>query len=209
MRKKLGLLTPHEDDLDTIIKPLLLALESAQADYTLFFRHLCDYAHQVSTTTDPNSINDPLEFIKPSITDPDGTDTNTNSHPEPDPEDGDGEACTMTPTQPRDLEPLRTWFKTYTTRLQQAPESSPTSLTSTPLESLRHTTMLNANPRYILRNHLAQKAITLAESGDFSGVRGLLRVLERPFEDGSEEEQREWGVGVPRWARGLRCSCSS
>jgi uncharacterized protein YdiU (UPF0061 family) len=38
------------------------------------------------------------------------------------------------------------------------------------------------NPKYILRNHLAQKAIESAQKKDFSEVAKLLKVLETPYE---------------------------
>jgi uncharacterized protein YdiU (UPF0061 family) len=37
--------------------------------------------------------------------------------------------------------------------------------------------------RYILRNYIAQNAITLAEKGDYSEVRRVLDVLKTPFEE--------------------------
>jgi uncharacterized protein YdiU (UPF0061 family) len=38
-----------------------------------------------------------------------------------------------------------------------------------------------ANPVYILRNHMAQKAIELAERNDFSEVDRLFKLLSQPF----------------------------
>ena len=69
--------------------------------------------------------------------------------------------------------------------------------------------MKTVNPKYVLRNHLAQEVIEEAEKGDYRGVEAFLRVLQRPFEEGSEEEERRWAGSVPGWARGLKCSCSS
>lgn len=45
----------------------------------------------------------------------------------------------------------------------------------------RMTRMQGANPRYILRNWMAQSAIEKAEKDDFSEVQLLLRILRRPF----------------------------
>uniref|UniRef100_A0A665VC49 Selenoprotein O n=1 Tax=Echeneis naucrates TaxID=173247 RepID=A0A665VC49_ECHNA len=43
--------------------------------------------------------------------------------------------------------------------------------------------MNNTNPRVVLRNYIAQNAIQAAEKGDFSEVKNVLKVLEKPFSD--------------------------
>ena len=73
----------------------------------------------------------------------------------------------------------------------------------------RKDTMLKKNPRYILRNHLAQQVITQAENGDYAGVESYLRLLQDPFTVGSVEDQQKFGGLVPTNERGLKCSCSS
>lgn len=53
--------------------------------------------------------------------------------------------------------------------------------------------MLRNNPIYILRNHIAEKAIQDAVDGDFSTVRTLRRILQNPFvkdTDLSSDEQK-------------------
>ncbi len=43
--------------------------------------------------------------------------------------------------------------------------------------------MLSVNPKFILRNHLAQQAIDAAKLGDFSVVNDLLKILQSPFDE--------------------------
>jgi uncharacterized protein YdiU (UPF0061 family) len=54
------------------------------------------------------------------------------------------------------------------------------------------------NPKYILRNYLAQVAIEKAQNGDFSEVHKLLAVLERPFDEQPENEA--YAALPPDWA---------
>jgi uncharacterized protein YdiU (UPF0061 family) len=59
--------------------------------------------------------------------------------------------------------------------------------------------MNHVNPKYVLRNYLAQTAIDKAENNDFSLVWELLDVMRRPYDDqpGKEKFTRK----RPEWAR--------
>ncbi len=66
--------------------------------------------------------------------------------------------------------------------------------------------VMNAvNPKYVLRNYIAQLAIDDAEQGDFARVRELLDVLRRPYDEQSEHE--DYAAKRPEWAR-TRVGCS-
>jgi uncharacterized protein YdiU (UPF0061 family) len=67
--------------------------------------------------------------------------------------------------------------------------------------------MNRMNPKFVLRNHLAEVAIRQAQSGDFTEVQRLLKVLERPFD---EQAERSGYAGFPpEWAQTIEVSCSS
>lgn len=105
------------------------------------------------------------------------------------------------PEQARDeflqRERFDAWLARYRARLAQ--ESSD--------EASRAQRMNRVNPKYVLRNHLAQQAIDRAVTGDDSEVRRLLAVLQRPFD---EQPEHEADAGhPPAWASQLEVSCSS
>ena len=62
-----------------------------------------------------------------------------------------------------------------------------------------------ANPRFVLRNYLAQLAIDQAETGEFSMIAELLDVLRKPYDE--HPAHAEWAGLRPDWAR-TRVGCS-
>jgi uncharacterized protein YdiU (UPF0061 family) len=89
------------------------------------------------------------------------------------------------------------WVVDYRARLRQ--EGS--------VDAARREAMARVNPKYILRNYLAQTAIEKAQNGDFSEVHKLLAVLEHPFDEQPENEA--YAALPPDWASHLEVSCSS
>jgi len=63
------------------------------------------------------------------------------------------------------------------------------------------------NPRYVLRNYMAEEVIQAATDGDYEPVNQLLAVLSNPFADWSEHQR--WAELPPDWASGICLTCSS
>ena len=106
-----------------------------------------------------------------------------------------------TPAPLRDLfiarEAADAWGARYLKRLELEPRG----------DAERALAMNRANPKYILRNHLAQRAIELADGGDFTEVRALQALLARPYDD--QSEQARYAALPPDWAQHIEVSCSS
>ena len=88
-----------------------------------------------------------------------------------------------------------TWFRNYVAL----------SATADQTPARRRAAMHAVNPKYVLRNYLAQSAIDKADAGSFDMIDELLDLLRRPYD---EQPGREEYAGLrPDWAR-ERVGCS-
>ena len=90
---------------------------------------------------------------------------------------------------------IEAWLDTYIGRARR----------DNPDPDARRAAMNKVNPKYVMRNYLAQLAIDEAESGDFSMVNRLLEVMRRPYDD--QPEHDDLAAKRPEWAR-HRPGCS-
>ena len=97
-----------------------------------------------------------------------------------------------------DREAFDGWANEYRQHLQKEPAS----------EQARSTQMNKINPKYILRNYLAQVAIEKAQQDrDFSEIEILLKLLRKPFDE--QPDMAKYAAPAPDWAQHIEVSCSS
>ncbi|WP_338734098.1 protein adenylyltransferase SelO [Mangrovimonas cancribranchiae] len=98
-------------------------------------------------------------------------------------------------------EKWKKWFAEYANRLQQERLS----------DDERKQKMNQVNPKYVLRNYMAQLAIDDAEKGDYKLLDELFTMLQNPYND--QPKYNKWFAKRPEWARHkVGCSmlsCSS
>ena len=91
------------------------------------------------------------------------------------------------------------WLRTYLLRLQQDYVLSGND------NEQRRQRMQKVNPKYVLRNYMAQQAIDLATQGDNSEIERLLDLLRHPYDE--QPEQQVYFAKRPEWAR-HKAGCS-
>jgi uncharacterized protein YdiU (UPF0061 family) len=96
-----------------------------------------------------------------------------------------------------DRENIDQWFSDYIRRLQLELSD----------DQSKKVLMNQINPKYILRNHLAQVAIEKAQQNDFSEVDTLLKILSKPFDE--QEAFDDYSKPPPLDMQRVAVSCSS
>ncbi|HSQ92364.1 MAG TPA: protein adenylyltransferase SelO family protein, partial [Nitrospiraceae bacterium] len=112
------------------------------------------------------------------------------------------ETGSSTPNEPLrdfflDRESFDQWARRYESRLRE--EGS--------LDEDRLARMNRVNPKYVLRNYMAQTAIEKAQQKDFSEIDRLLTLLQNPYSD--QPGMDGYAVSPPNWGKHLAVSCSS
>ncbi|KAI9183571.1 hypothetical protein H9P43_004489 [Blastocladiella emersonii ATCC 22665] len=227
MRAKLGLVTPRDDDHETVVAPLLKVLELGQVDWTRFFRALSRldvHAHPPLDAETPDDAVEPIVMAAALRAEADTAAAcalpgagSATSPPESRTPAGDAEAAAATKPVGRSADVLaayRAWRTAYTARATHAGEHA------TP--AARAVAMNAANPKFVLRQWIAQATIEAAETrGDCDAVARALCVMSDPYADvprgverfgevdGRVDWYEAWADEPPSWGKGLVCSCSS
>lgn len=99
------------------------------------------------------------------------------------------------------MEKWNAWFVKYSQRLK----------VETASDKQRKQKMNNINPKYVLRNYMAQLAIDAADQGDYSLIDQMYTMLQNPYAE--QPQYEKWFAKRPRWAaHKVGCSmlsCSS
>ena len=99
------------------------------------------------------------------------------------------------------LEAWKKWFSQYLERLKAENLS----------DQERSQRMNSINPKYVLRNYMAQLAIDAADKEDYSLVNEFYTLLQKPYDE--QPDYQKWFAKRPDWARSkVGCSmlsCSS
>ncbi len=94
-----------------------------------------------------------------------------------------------------------TWLEHYKSRISE--ETFP--------DAERKKLMNSINPKYVLRNYMAQLCIDDADKGDYSLLNELFELLKKPYDE--QPDSQKWFAKRPDWARDkVGCSmlsCSS
>ena len=67
----------------------------------------------------------------------------------------------------------------------------------------RVTVMNSVNPRFVLRQHMAEQAIRKAQAGDFAEVRRVAELLRRPYADQGVAMAETYAAPPPDWSHDL------
>ncbi|MBL8814707.1 MAG: YdiU family protein [Planctomyces sp.] len=179
MASRMGLRSWQDPDDKELADELMLILQMVETDMTIFFRRLAT----VNVESSDHRVRGEAESEYLQRVGISGVETFRDSYYVP-------EQIT-----PEYKIRLGQWLLSYGRRI---------STDGTSAEQ-RRKQMNSVNPRYVLRNYLAQLAIDQATSGKMSLIHRLLDVLRRPYEE--QPDADEFSAKRPEWAR-TRAGCS-
>ena len=100
---------------------------------------------------------------------------------------------------PESVTKMAAWLRTYRERLMKDFNIYGET------DEQRKIGMNRINPKYVLRNYMAQQAIDKASKGDYTEVENLLMLLRNPYAE--QLEQEHYFARRPEWARN-KAGCS-
>ncbi len=178
MADKLGLEAWHDATDDALVDELFALLRAAEIDMTWFYRLLASFP--MGTRNGPSDSNGNSTG--------NSTESSARKHFE-------YAFYRIEQLDAPMLAKLEEWLSSYRQRVLSAGIE----------DQERSARMNRVNPKYVLRNYLAQQAIDAAEAGDPSEIHALLDVLRRPYEEQPGRER--FSEKRPEWAR-HRPGCS-
>lgn len=185
---KLGLASLDHPDDDTLLRDLFGLLGQVETDMTIFFRALMAVpTGSEGRPGDADGMEDHAlaELFRPAF------------HDEP------------AAFAPAYLGPFAGWLRRYIARVRLERLEGREGMGGTGEkqgEEARQVRMRRANPKYVLRNYMAQQAIEALEQGDDSVLLRLMDVLRRPYDEQPQHE--DLAVRRPEWARN-KAGCSA
>ena len=207
--QKLGLTLKEPNDDPKLIKDLFALLQSAETDFTLFFRGLSNWPTEgdawLQTIEEnfqrilfPSFYSAPEKVFGAENPNPIGPKTFSYALA---PKGLPGSLYSSGADETKLKRDWILWLISYSERIKREGIS----------DIQRSRSMKKVNPKYVLRNYLAQNAIVAAEKGDISKMDRLMRVLQTPYDELPLEE--DLASKRPEWARHApgcsALSCSS
>ena len=181
---KLGLVSlGHEGD-DMLLSDLFDLMQQVETDMTLFFRGLMavpiDAAADHADNPDPMDDGALADLLRRAF-------------------------YTEQAFEPTQSSRLIGWLRRYIARVRLDAETAD-RVDAVEFANLRLERMKRANPKYVLRNYMAQQAIEALEQGDASVITRLMEVLKHPYDE--QPGQEELADRRPEWARN-KAGCSA
>lgn len=237
MRKKIGISMKDDYNDEELIQKLLWTMQKTSCDFTNLFRILSDV--EVSRDNTAEIVNlilsqcQDIDAVKKRVRAHANPQLDmllklADSHPgllrqlnmdveqlkeAKDQQERDMKLLNIT-TDERNKENETMWFdwlNMYHERLNMEVDDADGEEVLKKFDVDRKLSMDSVNPALVLRNHLAQEAIKLAEEGNFSGVKGLLEHLRHPYtyvatdECAASSSSPTTGcVSAPAWAAELK-----